>query len=60
MKLLRFVFPFLFFRNWYTGEWELSRVRVFLFLGAIALCIVGLIMIYILQMPVTYTASVSS
>lgn len=55
MKILRFVFPFLFVRNWHDGSWELSRARIFIF-GALALlCILGIALAYYLQNPVVYT-----
>lgn len=57
MSILRFILPFLFVRNWYTGEWEISRMRCILF-GTLALFVIlGIIIAYILQMPVTYIAS---
>lgn len=56
MKLVEFVFSFLFVRNWYTGEMELSRPRVALFAGMLSLILLALIIVSILQAPVTYTS----
>lgn len=58
MNLLRFILPFLFVRNWYTGERELSRMRCILFGTLAFFVILGIIIAYVLQMPVTYSASV--
>jgi hypothetical protein len=54
MSFLRFVFHFLYVRNWYTGEMELSRPRVALFSSALLLFMLALTMIAILQAPVEY------
>ncbi len=32
MRFLRTLLPFLFVRNWYTGDWEISRLRILLFI----------------------------
>jgi hypothetical protein len=57
MKILRFILPFLFVRNWYDGAWELSLARSILFSAALLLVVVALIIAYTLQAPVTYTSS---
>lgn len=57
MKILRFIFPFLFVRNWHTGAWEYSRSRVVLFVAGIVLVGVGLLVAYTLQAPVEYARS---
>jgi len=57
MILLRFIFPFLFVRNWYDGTWEISRVRFIFFCVLVAFVLVGVGLAYMLQMPVVYTAS---
>lgn len=57
MHLLRFVLPFLFIRNWYSGVWELSRSRCILFSSMMVIVIVGFIIAYVLHAPVEYTAS---
>lgn len=55
MRIFRFILPFLFERNWHTGAWELSRVRLIIFCAGIALCLLGLFVAYMLQAPVVYT-----
>lgn len=55
MRFLRFIFPFLFQRNWYSGAWELSRARVILCLAGIVLVSIGIGIAYMLQAPVVYT-----
>jgi hypothetical protein len=57
MKILRFIFPFLFARNWYNGNWEFSWQRFTLFAGTLGFIILGLIIAFMLQTPVTYNAS---
>lgn len=52
MDFIRFVFSFLFIRNWHTGELELSRFRMALFCGAIFLFLLALTLIAFLQAPV--------
>ena len=54
MKLLRFLFPFLFTRNWHTGQHEVSRPRAILFCGAVTLIVLGLVIAFLLQLPVEY------
>jgi hypothetical protein len=54
MNFFRFVFSFLYVRNWHTGQLELSRPRVALFVSGIILLILGLLIINFLQTPVTY------
>jgi hypothetical protein len=56
MTFIRFVFSFLYIRNWHTGQMELSRPRVALFCGGLFLLMLALTIISILQAPVTYTA----
>lgn len=55
MKFLKFVFPFLFKRNWYDGSWELSRTRVIVFLSVVGLVLLGIAAAYWLQAPVIYS-----
>ena len=57
MKILRFIFPFIFARNWYNGTWELSRARCILFVAALIFIVLGSIIAYMLQAPVTYNAA---
>lgn len=54
MQLFRFVFPFLYTRNWYTGAHELSRPRVVLFAGMLFLILLGILIIAFLQAPIVY------
>lgn len=55
MQLVKFVFPFLFARNWHTGELEFSRPRVALFAGMMLLIVLGLLIVAFLQAPVQYS-----
>ena len=59
MKYVRFVLPFLFVRNWYTGDWEVSPVRMTLFTLGCMLLLVGVILAYMLQAPIQYDATVT-
>lgn len=54
MKILRFILPFIFVRNWYDGSWELSRARIILFSAFIIIVCSGIAVAYILQAPMTY------
>lgn len=56
-KLIEFLFPFLFERNWHSGELDWSRDRVVLFCGAIAFVLLGLLIIAFLQSPVEYVVN---
>jgi hypothetical protein len=58
MHIVRFIFPFLFARNWYTGAWEFSWQRFTLFALTVGFIILGVIIAVILQTPVTYTAEI--
>lgn len=58
MKYIRFVFPFLFVRNWYDGSWELSRARVFIFSALGFLILLSLVIAYVLQAPVVYIKNI--
>lgn len=55
MKLLQFILPFLFVRNWHNGVWELSRSRCVLFVGFLTLLGLGLCAAYLLQAPIEYS-----
>jgi hypothetical protein len=57
MKIVRFIVPFLFVRNWHDGSWELSPARFVLFLLTIGIMGIGLIVAYLLQAPVVYTST---
>ena len=56
MKIIRFVLPFLFIRNWYDGSWELSRLRLLFLTGLLFLIGTAVVIAYILQAPVTYSS----
>lgn len=58
MNIIRFIFPFLFVRNWYNGAWKLSSARCLLFGALAALIILGLLAIYFMQAPVTYSSRI--
>ncbi len=55
MRFLRAALPFLFVRNWYTGDWELSSSRVLLFAAALLLFGIATAIVIILQAPVEYS-----
>lgn len=57
MSFLRFIFSFLYVRNWHTGNMELSRPRLAIFFGALFLVLLALVMIGFLQAPVEYVSS---
>lgn len=54
MKLIRIVLPFLFVRNWSSGEWELSRSRIILFGLGLGLLFIAFGILLLLQAPVKY------
>jgi hypothetical protein len=54
MLLLRFILPFLFVRNWYSGAYELSRSRCILFGLFVALCVGALYALVLMHEPVVY------
>lgn len=54
MDIIRFILPFLFVRNWYDGEWELSRPRLYALLILIALVAAVLVAAYFMQSPIDY------
>lgn len=58
MRFLRVIAPFLFARNWYTGEWEISSTRLTLFIIFLALFGVAVTIVIVLQAPVEYSAMV--
>lgn len=57
MHIIRFIFPFLFVRNWHDGQWELSHARCILFCGALILIMLGIALVAVLQAPVLYNTS---
>ncbi len=54
MSFWRFVFSFLYIRNWHNGQMELSRSRVALLAASIFLTILAITLITILQAPIEY------
>ncbi len=56
MSFFRFIFSFLYIRNWHTGQQEISRPRLVLLLAVVMLVGVALLMIAYLQTPIVYTA----
>ncbi len=54
MSFWRYVFSFLYVRNWYNGQWELSRPRVALFVGLLFLLGGALLAIMILHAPLEF------
>jgi hypothetical protein len=58
MRFLRFVFPFLFVRNWHDGRYEVSRTRLILTLFAVGTVVFFIFAVTLLQWPVTYIKTV--
>jgi hypothetical protein len=56
MSFFRFVFSFLYTRNWHTGQMELSRPRLMVFGAFLLLILVAMLMIAFLQIPIEYKA----
>ncbi len=54
MSVWQFIFYFLYTRNWYTGELELSTPRVILFVAMVVLVLLGFLIVFFLQSPVMY------
>jgi hypothetical protein len=54
MNIFQFIFSFLYVRNWYSGDLELSLPRVALFSGMIFLVLLGVVLAGLLQTPVMY------
>jgi hypothetical protein len=54
MNIFQFIFSFLYVRNWYSGDLELSLPRVALFSGMIFLILLGVALAGLLQAPVQY------
>ncbi len=57
MSFFRYIFSFLYTRNWHTGNMELSTARLIVMGAAIFLVMVAIGMIVFLQTPIEYTAS---
>lgn len=56
MSFLRFVFSFLYTRNWHTGQMEISTPRLMVLIAALVLFAVATGMIAYLQTPIVYHA----
>lgn len=56
MSFFRFVFSFLYTRNWHTGKMEISWPRVSVFVSFIFLMFVAISMIAFLQTPIEYNS----
>jgi hypothetical protein len=54
MDFFRFIFSFLYTRNWHSGERELSRPRTVLFFGMLFLCFIAVVIAAFLQSPINY------
>jgi hypothetical protein len=54
MDLIKFVFPFLYARDWNSGKLELSHPRVALFSAMLFIVFLGVLMAVILQAPIIY------
>ncbi|MCA9366955.1 hypothetical protein KC887_01660 [Candidatus Kaiserbacteria bacterium] len=52
MNFWQFALSFLYVRNWHTGKRELSRPRLYVFLGVVAITVFALVLINFLQSPV--------
>ncbi len=56
MSFFRFVFSFLYTRNWHTGQMELSTARLMVLFAALILFAIATAMIAFLQTPIVYHA----
>jgi len=56
MTFWRFVFSFLYVRNWHSGDMELSRPRVALLFASLFLLILAITLITFLQTPIAYSS----
>jgi len=56
MDIIRFVFWFLYVRNWHTGEQELSHARLALFSAMTFLIFLAVAIAVVMQAPVEYVA----
>lgn len=54
MRFLRIIFPFLFVRNWYTGQWEVSEHRLVIFGAFLGLFAIAIAIVIALGAPVEY------
>jgi hypothetical protein len=53
-RLIQFLFPFLFVRDWHSGKQEVSRLRAFVFCVAVGFIVISIGAIAFLQAPVSY------
>ena len=60
MNFWQFVFFFLFVRNWHTGQLELSRPRVALFMAGMFLIMFGFLLVSVMRTPVMYSKPIST
>ncbi len=56
MSFFRFVFSFLYTRNWHTGQMEMSTPRLMVLLAALFLFVIATAMIVFLKTPIEYYA----
>lgn len=55
MTFWQYVFRFLYVRNWHTGRYELSRQRMYWFVGLLTVLAIMLVIIYLLQASTVYS-----
>ena len=58
MNFFRYIFRFLYIRDWHTGVWELSARRMYWSLATAAVVLVGLFLVYRSQQPVVYEQAI--
>lgn len=54
MSFWRYIFSFLYVRNWYTGRQELSRPRLFIFISGLVMLLIAILIVTYLQAGVVY------
>jgi hypothetical protein len=57
MSFIKYIFGFLYERNWHTGERQISYTRLSLFSALVFLIVLGLFLVWLMQLPVEYSAS---
>lgn len=57
MAFIKYIFSFLYVRNWHTGKLELSRPRLSIFFAILFLILLAMTMILFLQAPVEYISA---
>lgn len=57
MSFFKFVFSFLYVRNWHTGVAEISKPRLYTFLSFLFLVLLATSIIAILNTPIEYRAA---